>query len=325
MPSTDALERLADAGALATPSARKRMLVIVNPYATTVSDRLRTLVLYALRGRYEVEAVDTQGRGHATELCREAAHEGYDVVTCFGGDGTVSEAANGLAGSPTPLTCLPGGATNVLCRMLGIPGDVVDATEHLLGLADAWRPRTIDLGEVNGRLFTFASGVGLDASVVRRVDANPERKERMRRWYFASSAISTFLREYVVHPPVLEIDVGGRTLPGATVIVQNGDPLTYFGQRALHVAEGIALDDGTLAGAVLRRTSPLEVVTIGARLLGSRPVLGHRQVTGFTGADGLRCRVLDGRPVPVEADGDHLGDELDVTYAVRPAALTVLA
>ncbi len=325
MPSTDALERLADAGALATPSARKRMLVIVNPYATTVSDRLRTLVLYALRGRYEVEAVDTQARGHATELCREAAHEGYDVVTCFGGDGTVSEAANGLAGSPTPLTCLPGGATNVLCRMLGIPGDVVDATEHLLGLADAWRPRTIDLGEVNGRLFTFASGVGLDASVVRRVDANPERKERMRRWYFASSAIRTFLSEYVVHPPALEIEVGGTRLPGATLIVQNGDPLTYFGRRALHVAEGIALDDGTLAGAVLRRTSPLEVVTIGARLLGSRPVLGHPEVTGFNGAGEVRCRVLDGRPVPVEADGDHLGDELDVRYAVRAGALNVVA
>jgi diacylglycerol kinase family enzyme len=322
---TDALERLADAGALTTPSARKRMLVIVNPYATTVSDRLRTLVLYALRGRYEVEAVDTQARGHATELCREAAHEGYDVVTCFGGDGTVSEAANGLAGSPTPLTCLPGGATNVLCRMLGIPGDVVDATEHLLRLADAWRPRPIDLGEVNGRLFTFASGVGLDASVVRRVDANPERKERMRRWYFASSAISTFLREYVVHPPALEVEVGGERVPGATLIVQNGDPLTYFGTRALRVAEGIALDDGTIAGAVLRRTSPMEVVTIGARLLGHRSVLGHREVHGFNGATEVRCRVVDGRPVPVEADGDHLGDELDVRYAVRPAALSVVA
>ncbi len=322
---TDALERLADAGALTTPSARKRMLVIVNPYATTVSDRLRTLVLYALRGRYEVEAVDTQARGHATELCREAAHEGYDVVTCFGGDGTVSEAANGLAGSPTPLTCLPGGATNVLCRMLGIPGDVVDATEHLLRLADAWRPRPIDLGEVNGRLFTFASGVGLDASVVRRVDANPRRKERLRRWYFASSAVGTFLREYVVHPPALEVVVGGERVPGATLIVQNGDPLTYFGTRALRVAEGIALDDGTIAGAVLRRTSPMEVVTIGARLLGHRSVLGHREVHGFNGATEVRCRVVDGRPVPVEADGDHLGDELDVRYAVRPAALSVVA
>ena len=124
----------------------RRMLVIVNPYATTVSDRLKHLVVYALQGRYEVDAVDTQAKGHATELCREAAHEGYDVVVAFGGDGTVNEAVNGLVGSGTAFTCLPGGRTNVFCRMLGIPNDVVDATEHLLRVADVFTPRQIDLG-----------------------------------------------------------------------------------------------------------------------------------------------------------------------------------
>src|SRR5919109_4995025 len=125
------------------------MLIIVNPYASTVSDRLRHLVVYALQGRFEVDAVDTQAKGHAIEICREAAHEGYDVVVAFGGDGTVNEAINGLAGSPTPLTCLPGGATNVYCRVLGIPDDVVDATEHILRLADDWNPRRVDVGRVN--------------------------------------------------------------------------------------------------------------------------------------------------------------------------------
>ena len=62
-------------------------------------------------------------------------------MVAFGGDGTLNEAANGLAGSPTPLTTLPGGSTNVFCKMLGIPGDIVDATEHLLRIADDWRPR----------------------------------------------------------------------------------------------------------------------------------------------------------------------------------------
>ena len=100
---------------------KKRMLVIVNPYATTVSNRLKNLVVYALQGRYDVEAVDTDAPGHATELCREAAKEGYDVVVAFGGDGTVNEAANGLAGSDTPVTCLPGGATNVFCPHAGHP------------------------------------------------------------------------------------------------------------------------------------------------------------------------------------------------------------
>src|SRR3954454_5541818 len=101
------LERLADVAALERPPVAKRMLVIVNPYATTMSDRLKHLGVYALQGRYDVRAVDTQRRGHAIALCREAAREGYDVVVAFGGDGTVNEATNGLAGSATPLTCLP--------------------------------------------------------------------------------------------------------------------------------------------------------------------------------------------------------------------------
>src|SRR5213082_3922733 len=80
-------------------ASRKRMLIIVNPYATTVSDRLKNLVVYALRGSYQVKAVETESRDHATALCREAARERYDVVVAFGGDGTVNEAANGLVGS----------------------------------------------------------------------------------------------------------------------------------------------------------------------------------------------------------------------------------
>src|SRR5215207_2568865 len=176
VPATQAaaLERLADTATLEAPAPTRRMLVIVNPYATTMSVRLRQLVVYALQGRFQVEAVDTQRPGHAIELCREAADEGYDVVVAFGGDGTVNEAANGLVGSATVLTVLPGGATNVYCRMLGIPTDVVDATEHLLGLADAWRPRAVDLARVNDRWFTFSAGAGPYATEVERVDSHPQ-------------------------------------------------------------------------------------------------------------------------------------------------------
>src|SRR5207253_9454679 len=129
---------------------------LVTPYAATVSGRLRHVVGYGLQGRFEVDAVDTGAPGHAVEICREAAHEGYDVVVAFGGDGTINEAANGLLGSSTPLCCLPGGTANVFGRMIGIPGELVDATEHVLALADDWRVRRVDLGVANGRCFTFA-------------------------------------------------------------------------------------------------------------------------------------------------------------------------
>src|SRR5947209_3113069 len=202
-PPIESFERLGEAFPLSADTERKRMLVIVNPYATTVSDRLKNLVVYALQGRYDVEAVDTAGRDHATELCREAAHEGYDVVVAFGGDGTVNEAANGLVGSGTPLTCLPGGRANVYCRMLGIPSDVVDATEHLLLMADDWRPRRVDLGSVNERVFLFSAGAGLDASVVERVDAHARLKARYGEWHYTGTGVRPLARRYLVHPPRL--------------------------------------------------------------------------------------------------------------------------
>jgi diacylglycerol kinase family enzyme len=312
--------------ALEAPVERKRVLVIVNPYATTVSDRLRNLVLYALQGRYDVDAVDTNARDHATELCREAAREGYDAVVVFGGDGTVNEAAHGLAGSETALTCLPGGATNVYCRLLGIPVDVVDATEHLLALADGWRPRRVDLGVVNDRHFTFAAGIGLDAAVVRRVDANPRLKTRLRQWYFGWAALSTFTREYVAHPPRLDVRVGGAVHRGVTAVFQNGPAYTYFGRRGIALADDTALDDGTIAGAVLRRATPLDIPTVAARLLvKGLSVAGHRRVELVTTAEEIRVASADGRPVPIEVDGDYIGDVTEACFGVAPGALTVVA
>ncbi len=346
-PTTASAERPGDTPAPLQPQApgvKRRMLIIVNPYATTVSDRLRHLVVYALQGRFEVDAIDTQARGHATELCREAAHEGYDVVVAFGGDGTVNEAANGLIGSPagwaganpTPLTCLPGGSANVFAKMLGIPGELVDATEHLLALADDWRPRRVDLGVVSAegaegavvedRCFTFASGLGVDASVVERVDANPRLKARLGAYYFTWVALRTFARRYLVRPPRMEVLAGGRTLAGVTTIVQNGSPFTYFQNRPIEIADGTTLDSGALCGCVLHRATPLSMPSIGLRAFsrGAR-VSGHRQVTGFSELTELTVRSTDERLLPLQVDGDYLGEAVQARYSIMPGALNVVA
>jgi diacylglycerol kinase family enzyme len=327
VPPIESLERLADSfAALERPVERKRMLVIVNPYATTVSDRLKNLVVYALQGRYDVDAMDTEGRDHATELCREAAQEGYDVVVAFGGDGTVNEAANGLVHSSTPLTCLPGGATNVYCRMLGIPNEIVDATERLLRVADDWNPRRVDLAHVNGRGYTFSAGYGLDASVVRRVDAHPSLKARLKQWYFAYAAVATFTSEYVVRPPRLEAHVGGEVLRGVTAAVQNADPYTYFGTRPIHLAEGLTLDDGRFGGVMLERAAPIDIPTVSARLLSDRlPLAEHKRISVFTTSDDVRIVSADGRPVALQVDGDYIGDTAEAVFGVWPGALTVVA
>ena len=303
------------------------MLIIVNPYATTVSDRLKNLVVYALRGRYEVDAIDTDARDHATELSREAAREGYDVVVAFGGDGTVNEAANGLAGSDTPLCCLPGGRANVYCRMLGIPTDVVDATEHLLLMADDWRPRRVDIGSVNDRKFVFSAGVGLDASVVERVDAHPQLKARFGEWYYTVTGVRTFTRRYLMHPPRLEAEIGGETIAGVTVIIQNAD--------ALHVLRRPAGRDGRGRDADQRRP--------GRRRARSRPA--DRR------ADDHRPRAVEqpqgqppparppvlgraracasarstSRPLPLQVDGDYIGEVDEAVFVVTPNGIAVVS
>jgi diacylglycerol kinase family enzyme len=323
---TTDFERLEQAASLTAPDTAKRMLVIVNPYATTMSDRLKHLVVYALQGRYEVEAVDTQRRAHAIEICREAATEGYDVVCAFGGDGTVNEVANGLAGSGTPLTCLPGGATNVYCRMLGIPNDVVDATEHLLRIADDWQPRPVDLGSLNGRLFTFSAGAGLDASVVERVDAHPRLKARYGPAFYTTSAISTFLRHYVVRPPRLVATSGDAEASGVSAFVQNGDPYTYFRARPIQLVEGVELDSGRLGGAVLERASPVDIPTVLWRALSKRAKIArHRKVSTFTDVDRLVVRSADDRLLPLQVDGDYVGEADEAEFTVRPGALQVVA
>ncbi len=324
--SNDPIERLeATLGAISS-TPEKRMLIIVNPYATTVSDRLKNLVVYALRGRYEVDALDTESRDHATELCREAAREGYDVVVAFGGDGTVNEAANGLVGSKTPLSCLPGGRTNVYCRMLGIPTDVVDATEHLLRIADDWHPRWVDLGHVNERAFLFSAGVGLDASVVERVDAHPRLKARLGEWYYTWTGIRTFNRRYLVRPPRLEAELGPDWVPGVTTIVQNAAPYTFFGNRPVDMGEGATLSSGSLSGVVLERASPIDIPTITWRALSTRArVSRHRRVRPFSELDSLRVRSVDERPLPLQVDGDYIGEVSEASFRVTPRGILVVS
>lgn len=324
--STDPAERLEARLGVGVGTPSKRLLIIVNPYATTVSDRLKNLVVYALRGSYQVDAIDTERRDHATELCREAAAEGYDVVVAFGGDGTVNEAANGLAGSDTPLSCLPGGRTNVYCRILGIPTDVVDATEHLLALADNWHPRKVDLGRINDRYFAFSAGVGLDASVVQRVDAHPRRKARLGEWYYTWVATNTFNRHYLIRPPRFEADLGGELVQGVTAIVQNAMPYTYFGDRPVHMGEDITLESGNLGGVVLKRANPLDMPTIAWRALSKRARMAHHhQVHPFSGLSGLTVRSVDERPLPLQVDGDYIGEATEASFSVVPRGLTVVA
>ncbi len=309
------------------------MLIIVNPYATTVSDRLRNLVVYALQGRYEVEAVSTEAQNHATEIGREVRDHGYDVVVAFGGDGTLNEVVNGLAGTDVPVSMLPGGSTNVVCRTLGIPNDVVDATEHLLSLADEWAPRKIDLGVVDERHFVFSCGVGIDATVVKQVDAHPKLKARAGPYYYSWAGVSGFYRHYLHSPVRVRVETdAGDPVEGVTALAQNSDPFTYFANRPIRVCEGVEIDDGTLSMAVLKRAAQRDMPSLISRLFSDRLAASkHRQVEHFEGVTEATIASIsedkngEARPFPVQVDGDYIGEQTRVELKTAPGALTVVA
>ena len=109
----------------------------------------------------------------------------------------------------------------------------------------------MDTGVINDRHFVFSAGVGLDASVVKRVDAHPRLKTRIGEWYYGWVGMRTFTRHYLLHPPRLEAEIDGETVAGVTTIVQNATPYTYFGNRPVNIGDGASLDSGDLAGVVL--------------------------------------------------------------------------
>jgi diacylglycerol kinase family enzyme len=185
----------------------------------------------------------------------------------------------------------------------------------------------VDTGRVNGRHFVFASGIGLDASVVERVDSHPRLKRRFGEWYFTWAAISTFNRRYLVRPPRVRVETPDGSVDGVTVIVQNSDPFTYFGRHPIRVADGGSLDSGKLSLAVLRRATVLEIPTLIPRVFSGRStsVLHHRQVQGFPPLDHFRVVATGEQPFPLQVDGDFVGRFGEAVYEAAPASLSVVS
>jgi diacylglycerol kinase family enzyme len=210
--------------------------------------------------------------------------------------------------------------------MLGIPTDVVDATEHLLRIADAFEPRLVDLGRLNDRYFAFSAGVGLDANVVEKVDAKPRLKARLGEWFYTWTAVRTFHRRYLFHPLRLEALVDSARIGGITAVVQNGSPYTYFGDRPVRMAEGTDLDSGELHGIVLERASVIDLPTIAWRALSERAALtDHRHVRPFGPVRKLHVRSCDARPLPLQVDGDYIGEAPEAVFSLRPRGLAVVS
>jgi diacylglycerol kinase family enzyme len=295
----------------------KRVLLIVNPRASEVTDGRIRAVERELGSVGSVATVRTERPGHATEVVR--AWGDVDAIVVFSGDGGFNEAVNGADGK-IPFGFVPGGRTNVLTRALGLSRNAGDAARVVADALERERTRRISLGRVNGRRFAFNSGIAFDAELVRRVEAlgRSEDGRRAGDLAFLWTTARFFGERRARFEPVLEVRGLGRA---AFLFVANTDPYTYVGAVAIHASRAARFELGLdVVGPV--RTSALSLPRLFAYALTGR---GQERAPDLLyGHDLDRIEVECDRPLPLQADGEDLGDVERALFECERDALPVL-
>jgi diacylglycerol kinase family enzyme len=277
-----------------------RATLIVNPFATRVTEQSVREVEHRLD---VVETLLTERRGHATELAREAQGE---AVFVFGGDGVVNEVLNGLP-SGKPVGIVPGGHTNVLARSLGVPRDP----------AHAVRERRISLGRANGRRFAFSAGIGVDSETVRELETLQRAWDGRRRGDLAYARVVArrLIRGY---GPRLEIEGLGRA---ALLFVSNEDVFTYAGRLPFRLSPEARFELG-LDVCAPQEAGPVSAARWLTRLAAGKGIAGAGGVLAAHDVD--QVRVTCDLSLPLQADGEDLGDVSEIVFEAERDAVSVL-
>ena len=297
-------------------------MFIANPRAGSVSVRTREVMLKALEADFKVEDVETAARDHASVLAHDAVERGFDAVIAFGGDGTINEVAQGLVGSNVALGILPGGSTNVMARSLGMPTNPVEATSYLAQRLRSGTRRRINVGRADERYFLFSVGMGLDGEVVKRVEENPEGKRDHGEWLFLWNAIKAGLGRYRGIDPLISMRVDGGSEERLVLAIScNGRPFTYFKRFPVDVCPKARLDGG-LDVFGLKKVTTASVPRIAWAVLVSRGHLGWK--SGTYHHDVRSIDLTADEPLPVQVDGDYIGEWSSARIRLIPDALDVL-
>lgn len=300
-----------------------RVLLVVNPVARTVSKPMLAVIEKALSADFVLEVAETKEQGHANELATQAVDDGLDLVVVFSGDGTINEAVNALAGTETALGVLPGGATNVFVRALGLPIDPVECTGVLISKAlddDAFK---LHLGRADGRYFAVNCGAGIDAAAMRRLERKfPKTRSRYERVAFRSVA-RELLVGYAGKAPDLELRIDGQPpIPSLSVMVGRTDPYTFYKDRGLRMTPEASLETG-LDVLSVRTLNRRNVPRIAWQVLGSARHTQGRDID--YSHDASHVLVTSSKPFPVQVDGDSLGDHYRLEVELAREALWVVA
>jgi len=287
----------------------KKAVLIFNPRAGSwrTAQRVATIRSVLAAAGYDAEPLPTQAPGHATELARESAHGGVDVVFSHGGDGTLREAAAGLLGTDVALAPIPGGTVNVVATSLGLPQNSLRAAK-MFARTDAVE---MDVGVCGEELFLMQTSAGLDAHIMGNL--NPALKRRFGR---AAVAYSGLLHFADYDYPVIDLIADGRHLSATMVAICN---LPYYG-GSFQMAPGASITDRALDLVVFQGEGRLKTlafardVALGRHLRRADVELIRVQKVELRGPEGLA----------IQLDGDALPIQLPVTVSLHPEKVRIL-
>lgn len=269
-----------------------KIKLIANPVAGGDARRKIERVVAWLQERdASVELVLTAAPGDARQAAASARDGGFDRVVVAGGDGTLNEVINGLVPSDIPLVFIPLGTTNVFALETGIPFDLDQACALVLN----GMPRRIGLGQADGRRFLLMAGIGFDAEVVRTVNL------RVKRWVgklaYAVSGVASLCR-YRLRPLEVMTEAGVRRQAYGAIISN----CRLYGGRFV-VSPGASMFSHSLSVCLLQRKTRLGLLRTMVRLAAGRPLQADEAIQ-------LQAReiTIAGAGVPVQVDGDYLGD-----------------
>jgi diacylglycerol kinase family enzyme/molybdopterin converting factor small subunit len=305
------------------PARPKKVLLLVNPRARSVSQANVEVIEKALSVDFDLTVAETARRGHGAETAQQAVKDGFHMIVVFSGDGTINEVVNGMANTGVALGIIPGGATNVLARILGIPTDPVEATAQLINLALEARARRLHLGDANGRFFVINCGVGLDAAIMARVESqSPSSKTSHER-----VALFASMREvgrYMTRKPEMTIRVdGGLELAAISVLIGKLNPYAFFKNWEMKLTPEASLHGGLDVLAV-QQISSIAVPKIAYQVFVSGDITNNP--AGHYSHNVGEIEISSpGRSFPVQVDGDYVGDHNALNVRLVRDALWVVA
>jgi YegS/Rv2252/BmrU family lipid kinase len=292
----------------------RRALLIHNPVARGAPSLASLRAAADALAGWEISFQETEGAGHATMLAAVAAKRAADAVIACGGDGTVNEVVNGVAGSETALAVVRGGTANVWAKEARVPKQV-GAAVRLLNDGEV---RTVDLGRVRWsaesggeRYFLLMAGVGFDASIVQTI--SPAAKRRLG----AASYLLAGARRTFGHRAIdADITADGLDLSGQAYWLLAANTRSYGG--LVNITYHARIDDGALELCLLRKGGL-------HRLLWLLPFVLLKRLDSRANVVYRRAQSLDITTpgMPVQIDGEYLG-ETPMRFDLAPGALRVI-